>query len=82
MTTRCYSIYLLHLVVIAQLVAHRWTWQPTGNGYVDALATTAFIATPIVLALSTLTYQVVERPFLRLRGPYLVDDATCPAASR
>jgi peptidoglycan/LPS O-acetylase OafA/YrhL len=80
--TASYSIYLLHFVVIAQLAAHRWTWQPTGNGYLDALATTAAVAAPIVLAVSAVTYQVVERPFLQLRGPYLADGATGPAASR
>jgi peptidoglycan/LPS O-acetylase OafA/YrhL len=69
--TVSYSIYLLHFVVIGQLIAHRWSWQPTGNGYVDALLTTACVATPLILALSTLTYYVVERPFLSLRGPYL-----------
>jgi peptidoglycan/LPS O-acetylase OafA/YrhL len=66
-----YSIYLVHFLVIQQLIAHRWGWQPAGNGYVDALLTTAFLATPIILAASTLTYLVVERPFLSLRGPYL-----------
>jgi peptidoglycan/LPS O-acetylase OafA/YrhL len=71
--TVSYSIYLLHFVVIGQLVGHRWGWQPTGNGHADALLTTAFLVTPIVLAASALTYQVVERPFLRLRGPYLAE---------
>ena len=69
--TISYSIYLLHFLVIEQLVGHRWGWRPTGNGYADALLTTACLVTPIVLAASTLTYLVVERPFLRLRGPYL-----------
>lgn len=69
--TVSYSIYLLHFLVIAQLVDHRWGWRPTGNGHVDALLTTACLATPIILAASALTYLVVERPFLRLRGPYL-----------
>ena len=73
--TISYSIYLLHFVVIGQLAGLRWGWQPTGNGHVDALVTTACLVMPIVLAASTLTYLVVERPFLRLRGPYLGEAA-------
>jgi peptidoglycan/LPS O-acetylase OafA/YrhL len=71
--TVSYSIYLLHFVVIEQLIRHRWGWQPSGRGHVDALVTTACLATPIILASSALTYLVVERPFLRLRGPYLAE---------
>ena len=71
--TVSYSIYLLHFVVIEQLIRHRWGWRPTGHDHVDALLTTACLATPIILASSALTYLVVERPFLRLRGPYLGD---------
>jgi peptidoglycan/LPS O-acetylase OafA/YrhL len=70
--TVSYSIYLLHFLVIEQLVRHRWGWQPSGNGRVDALLTTACLATPAILAASALTYYVVERPFLSLRGAYLV----------
>jgi peptidoglycan/LPS O-acetylase OafA/YrhL len=69
--TISYSIYLLHFLVITEVIKHRWVWQPTHNGYIDALLTTAGIATPLTLALAALTYAVVERPFLRLRGPYL-----------
>jgi peptidoglycan/LPS O-acetylase OafA/YrhL len=66
-----YSIYLLHFLVIQQLVLRGWFWRPTGDGYVDALVTTASVATPAILALSALSYYVVERPFLSLRRPYL-----------
>jgi peptidoglycan/LPS O-acetylase OafA/YrhL len=76
--TISYSIYLVHFLVIGQLIAHGWGWQPTGSGYVNALLTTACLATPIILAASTLTYLVVERPFLSLRGPYLGRPETTP----
>jgi peptidoglycan/LPS O-acetylase OafA/YrhL len=66
-----YSIYLLHYIVIWHLAARGWIWQPTGHGYADALITTACVATPPILALSALSYAVVERPFLTLRRPYL-----------
>jgi peptidoglycan/LPS O-acetylase OafA/YrhL len=77
--TVSYSIYLLHFIVIEQLLTHRVIWRPTGNGYLDALATTIGLAMPLILALSALTFLVVERPFLRLRGPYLDRPATASA---
>ena len=77
--TVSYSIYLLHFLVIEQLVVQRLAWRPTGNGHLDAIATTACLATPIVLALSAITYLVVERPFLTLRRPYLDRPAAASA---
>ena len=74
--TISYSIYLLHYVVVYQLATRDWLWRPTGNGYADALLNTAVVATPVILALSALTYLVVERPFLSRRGPYLEGPVT------
>ena len=69
--TISYSIYLLHFLIIEHLIAQRWLWRPTGDGYRDAALMTALVATPVILGLSTLTYLVVERPFLSLRRAYL-----------
>ncbi len=76
--TISYSIYLLHFIVIVQLLTHRVIWRPTGNGHYDALATAVCLATPITLGLSALTYLVVERPFLTQRRPYLDRLPTAP----
>ena len=69
--TVSYSIYLLHFLVLHQLIAHGVVWQPTGRAHTDALITTVTIALPLSLALSSLTYFVIERPFLSLRRQYL-----------
>jgi peptidoglycan/LPS O-acetylase OafA/YrhL len=69
--TISYSIYLLHYLVIYQLATRGWLWRATDHGYADALLNAAFVAAPVILAVSALTYAVVERPFLTRRGPYL-----------
>jgi peptidoglycan/LPS O-acetylase OafA/YrhL len=56
-------------------------WVPSGGaqavGSVKTLGGVALVITlvflPLVLAVSALSYYCVERPFLRLRGRYLVD---------
>ena len=66
-----YSLYLLHFTVIF-LVINRHMWvRLTGNGYDDALLTTALVVLPISIALAILTYHTVELPFLRLRPKYI-----------
>ncbi|MDQ7909734.1 acyltransferase [Phytohabitans sp. ZYX-F-186] len=68
-----YSIYLLHFLVVSYLADNgylielRWL-SPIEN----ALLTTAVIVVPVVLAISALTYQSVEQPFLRMRIKYLL----------
>ena len=64
------STYVLHNLVIAAYNA-RLPPLATGAGPVaDALATGALLL-PAVLALSAITYHLIERPFLALRGGYL-----------
>jgi peptidoglycan/LPS O-acetylase OafA/YrhL len=66
-----FSIYLLHILVV-DVVATRHLWLNLGFGaYRDALLTTLGLIVPVVLGLSFLTYATIERPFLRLRRPYL-----------
>ena len=65
-----FSTYVLHNLVIAAYNA-RLPPLATGAGPVaDALATGALLL-PAVLALSAITYHLIERPFLALRGGYL-----------
>ena len=68
--TVSYSIYLTHFVVIHTLATHGWLPFASGHVVRDALLNTLLVALPPTLLLATLTYAVVERPFLRLRGTY------------
>lgn len=66
-----FSIYVMHNLVIAAYNA-RLPALTTGKGPVaDALATGALVIVPAVLAVSVVTYHLIERPFLALRGNYL-----------
>jgi peptidoglycan/LPS O-acetylase OafA/YrhL len=55
---------MTHRIVIDTLIADGTLphWSP--------LRLTILIALPITLGLSCLTYFVIEKPFLELRGPY------------
>ena len=66
-----FSIYLLHVPVIDVLSLHRWVLRPTGNPYWDALATTALLVLPLVLAVAAFSYATIEAPFLGLRRRYV-----------
>lgn len=75
-----YSIYLLHFVVIWSLLRLGLPYPFTDRPVPDALLNTALLALPLTLAISTLSYTFVERPFLRLRGNYHRDAAPTAAA--
>lgn len=70
-----YSVYLLHSVCIV-LLARVWypQWHPDPN--YQALIFTLGVVLPVLIALATLSYQVVERPFLALRVRYLRDTSS------
>ncbi len=73
-----FSIYLIHSTMFAVVSAMGGVLQPTGRWDLDALATTMGYVLPATLALSAVTYRVIEKPFLRLRRPYLVQDNAAP----
>lgn len=58
-----YSLYLWHLPVLTWLAAASWYPGLTGGHLAWILA----LALPITLAIATLSYLGVERPFMRLR---------------
>ncbi|MCB0955812.1 MAG: acyltransferase [Ilumatobacteraceae bacterium] len=73
-----YSVYLLHYPVVAAVRARGWTL--VDSAVPNALLLTVLVVVPVVAALATLSYLVVERPFMELRVRYL-GDAPAAAAS-
>ena len=69
--TVSFSTYVLHNLVIAAYNA-RLPLLDSGRGAIaDALLTGAVVVLPAVLLLSALTWKLIEKPFLTLRGEYL-----------
>lgn len=66
-----FSIYLLHFAILTAVIDAGWMLTPTGRSGRDAAITTWLVVVPITLALSTLSYRVVEAPFLELRKKYV-----------
>jgi peptidoglycan/LPS O-acetylase OafA/YrhL len=65
-----FSIYLLHLVVIALLLQI----GPSPLGFtpgIDAFLNGFFFVLPVTLLVATVTFHMVEQPFLRYRVRYL-----------
>ena len=66
-----FSTYVFHNLVIA---AYNARLQPLNTGHgpgVDAVVTAVLLVLPAVLAISVITYHLIERPFLAMRGNYL-----------
>jgi peptidoglycan/LPS O-acetylase OafA/YrhL len=70
--TISYSLYLWHFPLITLVVAKAWTFALFDDVRTNALANTALFIVPLSIALSALSYLVVEKPFLQLRVRYLV----------
>lgn len=79
-----FSFYLLHMAVLHVMVQYVGLVQPTGNAYADA----AFMVAAVYgacWAIATLSYRVIEQPFLRMRRSYgppgqpVIDTSRAPA---
>jgi peptidoglycan/LPS O-acetylase OafA/YrhL len=66
------SLYLVHSIVISVLIPRGWYYSAGPDAWTSALVSTLVLVLPITIAISFLTYHVIERPFL-LRVRYLVD---------
>jgi peptidoglycan/LPS O-acetylase OafA/YrhL len=67
-----YSAYLLHYALVVALV-DREPVGFAGSGGANALLNTLVFIVPGTFALATLTYLMVEKPFMQLRRRYLRD---------
>ncbi|MEU6674304.1 acyltransferase [Streptomyces sp. NPDC046925] len=76
-----FSVYLLHYMIVTALISRRWWIELTGRPVVDACITAAAAVLPLTLAAAVVTYNGIERPFLRWRRAYLIPDPqpTTPA---
>jgi peptidoglycan/LPS O-acetylase OafA/YrhL len=69
-----FSIYLLHYPVITALARHPdILLRVSTRSEVNAIVSALLLALPCILALSSLTFRVIELPFLRRRQKYLYE---------
>lgn len=71
-----YSLYLLHFLLILELLKPR---IPAPSGFWEATAWGLFFF-PIVVMAATVSYYLIERPFLRLRRRYVRTGGATEAA--
>ena len=69
-----YSAYLLHYALVVILI-DRDPVGIAGSGGWNSLANTLVFIVPGTFAMATITYLMVERPFMQLRRRYLRDPA-------
>lgn len=74
-----YSIYLWHALLIFVVHHYLGVWKPTDSVAINCLVNFCVLLPPTLL-LAALSYHTIERPFLRMRGPYLQDRPTCQPA--
>ncbi|HEV2796842.1 MAG TPA: hypothetical protein VGV65_04425 [Nocardioides sp.] len=66
-----YSLYLTHFMVLRILVAEVDLPRLGVSPWLDSLVWSVLVFVPLTIALSALTYSVVEKPFLELRKRYV-----------
>ncbi|HEY9276693.1 MAG TPA: acyltransferase [Methylotenera sp.] len=69
---RSFSIYLLHFPIIQFLCKYPALLPKlTGEWRVDVLLISVFMVLPITIAISNITWNAIEKPFLNLRVAYI-----------
>lgn len=69
---RSFSIYLLHFSIIQFLCKYSALLPRfTGDWRLDVLFISVFIVLPIVIVISDITWNAIEKPFLNLRVAYI-----------
>lgn len=62
-----FSIYLLHLLIAKTLVHSNWLYHFHTGPARGALLNTLFVFLPVTLAMSALSFNLIERPFFQFR---------------
>ncbi|WP_210270022.1 acyltransferase family protein [Aureimonas mangrovi] len=73
-----FPLYLVHFAVIGTAMRHGIYVTVSGNGYYDALLTTALVVIPLSLASAALLHYAIEKPFLAFRPRYVAGPAHSP----
>lgn len=68
-----YSIYLWHWPAVSTISRKVWWWHWLKDPMRNALFNTVVVIIPCVVAFAFLSYNLIEKPFLRLRVRYLSD---------
>nr|AEQ20362.1 putative acyltransferase [uncultured bacterium CSL1] len=76
-----YSTYMVHMAMVP--LAHHlvaMTGIPVGSDVFLYYGTACLLVMyPLTLVISALMYELLEKPFLALRSPYIIRDAASPA---
>jgi peptidoglycan/LPS O-acetylase OafA/YrhL len=65
-----FSVYLMHYFVLKTLVHKAWVLHLVKDPDKNALLNTALVLLPVTVALSVLTFNLIERPFFQFRKSY------------
>lgn len=68
---RSFSIYLLHFVVVTAVAVRSHLLVPVGDPVTGAFLTGVLVVVPLVMAVGTVSFAAIERPFLTMRGRYI-----------
>lgn len=77
-----YSMYLTHVIIWYAVVMRGWQMDFSPDPVLNAFANSALIILPATIAVSAVSYNLVERPFLRLRKRYLSSEPARPASAQ
>ncbi|OAB33859.1 hypothetical protein PGLA_23335 [Paenibacillus glacialis] len=66
-----FSMYLIHSIVIQALINKGLFFTFSTSPFKNAILTSLIIVIPITIIISFITYNTIEKPFLKMRGKYL-----------